>query len=307
MRVLLSVVLFSASLCAFGEPLHPLAERPEAKTSAMLPKYGYRLARVVPVFGRQGVCTDGESYWVSGSKSLVKYDKDWKEVARNTSPFDGYQIPANHIGDIDVFNGELFLGAENFLDGVGKDIQIAVHDANTLKLKRTFSFSPESGQEECSGITVNPDERTVWMCSWVGEESGRYLYEYDLDSGKFLRKVHLQCPPQWVQGLVYNQGAYYLTADDGTADLREPDHIYRVEIQPGASHAAVVLERTLDDVTFQGEIEGISVNPKTNQLLVHYNRGSRIVLGMVKGFYPGYTREISEVFIYDRQPRKQQP
>ena len=33
--------------------------------------------------------------------------------------------------------------------------------------------------------------------------------------------------------------------------------------------------------------------------MVHYNRGSRIVLGMVKGFYPGYDKEISEVFCYD--------
>ena len=37
------------------------------------------------------------------------------------------------------------------MDGVGKDIQIAVHDAATLKFKRTFKFEPKSGQEEvCS-------------------------------------------------------------------------------------------------------------------------------------------------------------
>ena len=286
---------------AFAASLQPVQGRPEAKAANMLPKQEYKRNKVVQVFGRQGVCTDGEYYWVSGSKTLTKYDKNWKEVARNTTPFEGYKIPANHIGDIDVYNNEIYVGAENFVDGVGKDIQIAVHDGNTLKLKRTFKFAPESGQEECSGITVNPDDKTVWMCSWVGEESGRYLYEYDLETGKFLRKVHLQCPPQWVQGMVYYNGSYYLTADDGTADEHEPDHIYRVDIQPGASNAPVILERTLDDVRFQGEIEGITVNHKTNQMMVHYNRGSRIVLGMVKGFYPGYDKEISEVFIYDMQ------
>ena len=98
-----------------------------AMTKVMLPKQEYKLNKVVQVFGRQGVCTDGEYYWVSGSKTLTKYDKNWKEVARNTTPFEGYKIPANHIGDIDVYNNEIYVGAENFVDGVGKDIQIAVH------------------------------------------------------------------------------------------------------------------------------------------------------------------------------------
>lgn len=303
-KTLIFGLCLGVASAAFAADLQPLAGHPESNKKDMLPKYEYKLVKSVPVFGRQGVATDGEYYWVSGSKTLTKYDKNWNEVARNTSPFDGYSIAANHIGDIDVYNNEIYVGAENFVDGVGKDIQIAVHDGDTLKLKRTFKFEPQSGQEECSGLTVNPDEKTVWMCSWVGEESGRYLYEYSLETGQFLRKVHLQCPPQWVQGMVYYKGSYYLTADDGTADAHEPDHIYRVDIKPGASNATVVLERTLDDVTFQGEIEGLTVNHKTNQLLVHYNRGSRIVLGMVKGLYPGYEKEISEVFIYDMKPAK---
>lgn len=304
MKKLQKAILLALCLGVSTTAFAAAADRPESNKKAMLPKYEYKLVDTVEVFGRQGVATDGEYYYVSGSKTLTKYDKNWNVIAKNTDPFKGYAIPANHIGDIDVYNGEIFVSAENFMDGVGKDIQIAIHDANTLELKRTFKFNPESGQEECSGITVNPDDRTVWMCSWVGEESGRYLYEYSLDSGEFLRKVHLQAVPQWVQGMVYYDGSYYLTADDGTADLGEPDHLYRVDIKPGATSATVVLERTFDDVKFQGEIEGLSVNHKTGQLLLHYNRGSRIVLGMVKGFYPGYDREISEVYVYDMKKAK---
>ena len=185
------------------------------------------------------------------------------------------------------------------MDGVGKNIQVAIFDGDTLQLKRTFSFDPESGQEECAGITVNPDDQTVWMCSSVGEESGRYLYEYSLTTGEYLRKVHIQCPPQWLQGTLYSDGTYYLTADDGTADDNEPDHIYRVNIEHGATNATVTLERTLDDVIFQGEIEGLTINHKTNQFLVLYNRGVIIRLGMPSAFYPDYDKEISEVFIYD--------
>jgi hypothetical protein len=266
----------------------------------LLPKYEYDLSKSVEVDGRQGITTDGNYYWVSGTKSLSKYDREWNLIAKNDNPFEGYQIEVNHFGDIDVYNNDIYVSAEYFMDGVGKNIQIAIYDGDTLKLKNTFPFNAESGQLECAGITVNPDEKKVVMCSWVGEESGRYLYEYSLETGAYLRKVHLQCPPQWLQGVAYSDGAYYLTADDGTADEHEADHIYRVVIDPEKTSATVVLEKTLDDVQFQGEIEGLKVDPATNEMLVLYNRGSRIVLGMVKGFYPGYDREISEVYAYGR-------
>ena len=278
-----------------------MAKEAPVKDAEFLPKYDYTLVGTFEVKGRQGVCTDGEFYYVSGSKALYKYDKKGNLLQTNETPFEGYSIPPNHIGDIDVFDGEIFVSAENFMDGVGKDIQIAIHDAKTLKLKRTFRFEPSSGQEEVSGITVDPDKRSVWMCSWVGEESGRYLYEYSLDSGKFLRKVHLQPVPQWVQGVFYWKGNLYLTADDGTADLEEPDHLYRVNITD-KSYASVVQEKTFTEVKKQGEIEGLTMDPKTGELLVHFNRGARIVLGMGKGLYPGYDREISEVYRYKMTP-----
>ena len=264
-------------------------------------KYEYTRIDSIEVKGRQGVASDGNYYYVSGSKALYKYDKSGKLLLTNEKPFEGYPIAANHIGGIDVFNGEIFVSAENFMDGVGKDIQIAIHDADTLKLKRTFSFEPSSGQQEVSGICVDTDKRTVWMVSWVGEESGRYIYEYSLDSGKYLRKVHLQPVPQWIQGIHYWQGKLFVTADDGTADLDEPDNLYRVDVTE-KSYAPVIRETAFFDVKRQGEIEAGGVDPKTGELLVLFNRGSRIVLGMVKGFYPGYDREISEVYRYKMTP-----
>jgi hypothetical protein len=270
----------------------------------MLPKYQYKLNGSHEVNGRQGVCSEGDYYWVSGSTTLAKYDKDWNLLKLNAEPFKGYDIEVNHIADIDVYNNELYIGAEYFMDGVGKNIQVAVYDGDTLELKRTFPFEAESGQLECSGIAVNPDNSTVWMCSWVGEESGRYLYGYDLKTGKYQGKVHMQMPPQWLQGIAYYDGYFYMTADDGTADDKEPDHLYRTKIEEGATDCIVTLERTFDDVTLQGEIEGLTFDHAKNQLLLLYNRGARIVLGMPKGFYDGYDHEISEVFVYDMTARK---
>lgn len=275
------------------------------QTQAKGMKYIYKLKDVFPVAGRQGVACDGKFIYISGSKALYKYDMKGNLVMTNDKPFEGYSIPSNHIGDIDVYNGELYIGAENFVDGVGKDIQIAVHDAENLKLKRTFSFEPKSGQEEVSGITVDPVKKTVWMCSWVGGESGNYLYEYDL-KGKYLRKVHLQPVPQYVQGVYWVDGDLFVTADDGIADDNDPDHIYRVHISSSNS-AKVTLEKTLDEAIKQGEIEGLCIDPSNGDLLVLQNRGARIVLGMPKGMYPGYEKEISEVYRYQMVPKGMPP
>ena len=43
----------------------------------------------------------------------------------------------------------------------------------------------------------------------------------------------------------YN-GDLYVTSDDGTADEKEPDHIYRVEISDKNNEARVVLEKNIE-------------------------------------------------------------
>ena len=295
--------LLSSSAAATTVTTVTTAAACDAAARAALPKYTYQLKRSFEVAGRQGIAADGAFYYVSGSVDLFKYNKDGKLLASNPKPFDGYQVAANHIGDIDVYKNELYISSEWFADGAGKDIQIAVHDADTMKLKRTFPFNAESGQQEVSSMAVDAKRNSVWMASWVGEESGRYLYEYDLSSGAYKRKVHLQAVPQWIQGIVVHEGEIYLTADDGTADAKEFDHLYRVKIEDGKPNAAVVLEKTFSDFKDFGEIEGLTIDRQTGEMLVHANRGKKIVLGMPKGFYPGYEREISDVYVYKMTPR----
>ena len=257
----------------------------------------YTLDSVHAVNGRQGICVEGDCYWVSGSTTLTKYDRDWNVVAENTDPFKGYALEVNHIGDIDVYRNELYLGVEYFMDGEGKNIQVAVYDGDTLELKRVFPFRADTGQLECSGIAVDPDSGTVYMSSWIDDTSSNCLYMYDLESGDFKGKLEMDPAPKWLQGVAYYDGNLYVTADDGDADEDAPDHMYRVNAETGA----VTLEKTFDDVTRQGEIEGLSFDVERGEFLLLYNRGARIVAGMPTGFYDGYEEEIHEVFVYQIQ------
>ena len=255
----------------------------------------YELVNTLEVAGRQGVATDGQRYFVSGSTALYVYSKDGKLLKSNETPFTDLNKPANHFGDISFHNGELYAGIEWFEDGRGRDIQIAIYDAETLKFKRSFPWNPDSGQVEVSALSVDTKNGLVWMTDWV---NGSYLYKYDLASGRYEGKLHLRPVPQWQQGITFFNGSLLITADDGDADEKEVDNLWRVKADPSATAAYTQHEFAFKDLRDVGEIEGVSFDPKTEELLVLSNRGKRILLGMPKGFYPGYDREISEIYVY---------
>ena len=263
--------------------------------------YSYALDSAHEVDGRQGIAWENGLYYVSGSTSLSVYDAEWNLIKAETEPFGEFEAEVNHIGDIDVYNGEIYAGVEYFMDGAASNIQIAVYDAETLGLVRTYLFDPKSGQTEVSGIAVDPDHGSMWMCSWAEDESGSFLYRYDLESGVYLGKVRMEAPPEFIQGIAYLDGWIYITADDGSADDDEPDHVYKCRVDLIRDEFDVIPEKTLDDVTRQGEIEGLSFDKEKKQMLISYNRGAIIVKGMPTGFYDGYDSEIHEIFVFDMQ------
>jgi len=307
LALLLVAVLINAlaasgfALAEAAQPLAPVTVPGRAEAGDTGLRYTYTLSGVHAVDGRQGIAWADGCCYVSGSTTLTRYDADWSQVDSAANPFSGFADEVNHIGDIDVYGGEIYAGVEYFMDGKARNIQIAVYDARRLELTRTYAFDAASGQTEVSGIAVDPDSGSIWLCSWADGESGRYLYRYDLESGAYLGKHHLQPVPQWIQGIAYDDGWIYMTADDGTADLGEPDHVYRCRVDVSRTAWTVLPERTLDDVTLQGEVEGISFDREAGRMLVSYNRGAQIVLGMPKGFYRGYDREIHEIFEYERE------
>ena len=263
-----------------------------------MPKYRYTLEESHQVAGRQGICAEGGYYWVSGSATLTKYDSDWNVVAENNDPLKGYEWKVNHIGDIAVYQNDLYLGVELFIEGKAENIQIAIYDGDTLERKWLFPIHAGSGQTECSGIAIDPDNRIVYLSSW-DDVSGSFLYMYDLDSGDYKGKLQMDPAPRSIQGVAYHDGKLYVTCDDGEADDDEPDNLYRLDIAKDFSSAVAVKERSFADVTQQGEAEGLCFDENTGQFLILYNRGALIVDGRIAGFREGYTEEIHEVFVYD--------
>ena len=293
----------------------------------------YKLKKVIEVKGRQGIAIDENYYYVSSTTALYKYDKEGNLVAENASPFQNPEL-ANHFGDIDIYNGEIFCGLEKFEYGRGFNIAISVYDAETLKWKRDLPWCPESGQVEVSGICIDRDRELVWMCDWV---DSRYVYAYDLKTGAYHSKMQCRPMPYWTQGIFIADGKMLFAADDGEAMWNIPDNIYvaddsdvpytglvdgeevvketpfsvkldaegkpvkrRGKVAGGAKAGRLELLREMDDFRRAGEIEGLSIDPVNDDLVVLNNRGTRIVLGMSQGpiAEEGYDREIHELYIY---------
>lgn len=300
---------------------------------AKSPASSYTLKKIVPVEGRQGIAADSSYYYVSDTKAIYKYDKDWNLIASNKSPFMHPEI-ANHFGDIDVYNGNIYCGIEKFEYGRGYNIAVSIYDAETLEWKQDLPWSPESGQVEVSGIAVDKDKNMVWMSDWV---DSRYVYCYDLSTGKYHTKMQCAPTPYWCQGIAIAEGKMIFAADDGEAAYNIPDNLYICElgevpytglvegeevvrdtpfsvllddkgkpvmrkglVASGAQKGKIRHFREMSDFKRAGEIEGLTIDPVSGDLLVLNNRGTRIVLGMSQGPLTdeGYTSEIHEVYVY---------
>ena len=311
----------------------------------------YRLKKVVEVPGRQGIAADKDYFYVSDTRGLYKFDRNWNLVKKRVQTKDAktgkfidplFNNPdpakggANHFGDIDVYDGKIYTGNEYFNLGRGVNISVDIYDANTLQYVESIPWRPESGQVEVSGVAVDRERNLVWLSDWV---DSRYVYAYSLEPKQYYTKVQCRPEPYWCQGIFVVDGTMLLAADDGESTYHIADNVYKMDItgapytglvdgtEPvkdtpwsvktdkagkvvkrtgkiagGAMGGRVELLREMTDFRRAGEIEGLCIDPVTDDLLVLNNRGTQIILGMSQGPFAneGYTKEIHEVYIYEK-------
>lgn len=302
----------------------------------------YRLKKVITVPGRQGVAADKDHFYISDTRGIYVYDRNWKLVNSRTDKEGLFNNPdvknggANHFGDIDVYDGKIYTGNEYFNLGRGQNISIDIYDAKTLKYIESIPWMPESGQVEVSGLAVDRERNLVWLSDWV---DSRYVYAYSLETKQYYTKVQCRPEPYWCQGIFVVDGTMLLAADDGESTYHIADNVYKMDItgapftglvdgtEPvkdtpwsvktdkagkvvkrtgkiagGAMGGKVTLLREMTDFRRCGEIEGLCIDPVTDDLLVLNNRGTQIILGMSQGPFvnEGYEKEIHELYIYEK-------
>lgn len=250
----------------------------------------------IEVLGRQGLATDGEFIFVSGTKELFKYTLDGKLLAENLNPFKGIAFEVNHIGDIDVKGDEIYSCVERFANGRGDNFVIAIYSKDDLSLKRILLPGNDSPQNEVSGIAIDTERSIFWLSDWTDSKN---IYYYDLNTGEYRGKIVLKNDLLYPQGVFVYNNYLLVTADNGDAENNESDHLYAIRSNPFTDQLAVpIIAKVFSDVKREGEIEGLTINKNKMELLVLFNRGARIIKGIPAGFYPGFEKEIHEIYSY---------
>ncbi|MBO4761930.1 MAG: DUF3089 domain-containing protein [Lachnospiraceae bacterium] len=211
--------------------------------------------------GVYGIGFDGKYYYMSSRSRLAKCDTDMQSAAFSDEPFKGLEKEADTLVDLDVAGGEVYAGVQKVEDGVASNLQIAVYDAETLKLARSYTLGTESGQTDIAGIAVDTDNKCIWLSS----SKGRYIYAYAVDTGAFLKKVALDAAPAGISGIAYYDGWIYITTTLGGYNL------YRCQVDSAADTFKVSKERKLAELINAADTVGIAFDDASDRLILVSN------------------------------------
>lgn len=218
-------------------------------------------------FAGQGIATDGEYYYTSGSLTafnvagLLKYDAETMEcVAKNTDAIPAEyreNFKTDHIGGISYYNGLIYAAVENDAE----DFNLVItYDAETLKPVDVYNMPND----------LLPDG-IPWCC--VDGENG-YLYcsqfnnvneilAFDIETMELSHIIPLSEEVVRIQGAEAYNGLLYLSSD--TAHSND-DKIFTVDVNSG--EVQELCTRSLPSMA-GNEAEGVTVYPMEDGSFIH--------------------------------------
>ena len=219
------------------------------------------------IYAGQGITTDGEYYYTSGSLTafgvagLAKWDAEtFERVAVNEKAIPQKFIDAHdsdHIGGISYYDGKIYASVENSTEDVSF---VITYDAETLEYIEDFSMPVEYLPDGIPWCAVDADNGYLY-CSPFNEVE--YIVACDLETMEFSHLIELSTPITRIQGGEVYNGILYLSHD---AQGSNKDKVITVDISTGK--ATTLCTRTLPSLA-GNEAEGLTVYPMEDGSLIH--------------------------------------
>ena len=205
----------------------------------------------------QGITTDGEYYYTSGSLSgigltaLAKFDcKDVELVKQHINPLPEHCSDRgnNHIGGISYYDGKIYAPVEG-----GDEVYacIVVFDAETLEATgEVYDLPNEIYTDGVPWCAVDTQTGYLYASRWTDIET---IYVYDTaDSMKLVKEIDLTGIEKMsrIQGGEFYNGTLYLSEDienNGTFK-----NILSVDVDTGEVKVAFVRDVGGDNVEAEG-------------------------------------------------------
>lgn len=227
----------------------------------------------------QGITTDGEYYYTSGTitaidvTAIAKIDARTLEVADksiNPLPSVCKNRGNNHIGGISYYNGKIYAPVEG-----GDEVPACIvsFDAKTLKAEDVYDLSSEDFPDGVPWCAVDSETGYLYASMWSQTNK---IYVYDVNNGMaFVKTIELSSPIKRIQGGEFCRGTLYLSQD--SRDKGKIRNILSVDVTTG--EVSLVAERNVGSENY--EAEGMTFTESEDGVTLHvldYNRTIGIFL-----------------------------
>lgn len=218
------------------------------------------------MYAGQGITTDGEYYYTSGSLTafgvagLAKWDAEtFEQVAVNTKAIPEKYVnthDSDHIGGISYYDGKIYAAVEN----EAEDFSLVItYDTETLQPVDSYKMPNEYLPDGIPWCAVDADNGYLY-CSPFNEVD--YIVACDLETMEFSHIIELSETVYRIQGGEVYEGVLYLSNDDES----NSDKILTVDISTG--EVKRLCTRTLPSVA-GNEAEGLTVYPMEDGSFIH--------------------------------------
>ena len=218
------------------------------------------------MYAGQGITTDGEYYYTSGSLTafgvagLAKWDAEtFEQIAVNTKAIPENYVNAHdsdHIGGISYYNGKIYAAVENEAEDVNL---VITYDCETLEAAESFVVRTDLLTDGIPWCAVDADNGYLY-CSPFNEVD--YIVACDLETMEFSHIIELSETVYRIQGGEVYEGVLYLSNDDESNN----DKILTVDISTG--EVEKLCTRSLPSLA-GNEAEGLTVYPMEDGSLIH--------------------------------------
>jgi len=225
----------------------------------------------------QGLATDGEYYYTSGSiasldlTALAKFTVDDMEIVDsnvNPLPKECSERGDDHIGGISVYNGKIYASVEDSDDYIYPCI--VVFNCDTLEpTGEVYDLPYEIYDDGVPWCAVDGETGYLYASKWNDIDK---IYVYDINkSMSFVKEITLEgiTPIHRIQGGEFYNGKLYLSND--IEDDGNNKNILSVDVNTGKVEIAAVRDVGGNNI----EAEGLTFFPSEDGSVMHvldYNR-----------------------------------
>ena len=229
----------------------------------------------------QGITNDGESWYFSGKKILLKQNiKTGKTEAINLKPFKGLEdLGVKHMGGISYYNGLIYVAMED--SKVWNSPTVALFDAETLEFTGKYNvFDTEILFRGCPWVCCDAERK----CIYVGNSRNAVeIYSFDIETFEFIKTIPLDREVKAIQGAEMYNGKIIAATNDATRA------VYEIDPDTGSYEKLfdrIMYEPKLID-NFGGEGEGITVLEMEDGTVFHaLNLGTLFIDANLRHYKP---------------------